>query len=259
MLDPSLKVAEYDYNPFGKLISATGEKANLFAFRFSTKYLDSETGLYYYGYRFYSPDLGRWINRDPIGENGGINIYGMVGNDGVNNWDKLGLECCNGKEYNPKKQCCIDNKNIVNKKTCVYEIWIGHASDANSYIKNIGKKDNGKKGTPGLGERYGCITCGADEPNKEISNLYPKNNLTDYIPKIDSLITPVDAYDLFLQAKANIMAKASGLCKTDCCNKIKVKVNCATGDGLNWMQRDFKNGKIKENPCGREYEISTCP
>ena len=36
--------------------------------RFSTKYYDAETDLYYYGYRYYSPSLGRWISRDPIKE-----------------------------------------------------------------------------------------------------------------------------------------------------------------------------------------------
>jgi hypothetical protein len=39
-------------------------------FRFSTKYQDDETGLLYYGYRYYQPVTGRWINRDPIGEKG---------------------------------------------------------------------------------------------------------------------------------------------------------------------------------------------
>jgi len=38
--------------------------------RFSTKYTDDETGLVYYGYRYYSPELGRWINRDPLGDSG---------------------------------------------------------------------------------------------------------------------------------------------------------------------------------------------
>jgi RHS repeat-associated protein len=37
-------------------------------FRFSTKYLDAETGLYYYGYRYYMPETGRWLGRDPLGE-----------------------------------------------------------------------------------------------------------------------------------------------------------------------------------------------
>jgi RHS repeat-associated protein len=45
----------------------------------------------YYGYRYYHPQTGRWINRDPIEENGGLNLYGFVGNDGVNRADHLGL------------------------------------------------------------------------------------------------------------------------------------------------------------------------
>ena len=44
-----------------------------------------------YGYRYYDPVTGRWPSRDPIGEDGGINLYGFVGNDGVNKWDLLGL------------------------------------------------------------------------------------------------------------------------------------------------------------------------
>ncbi len=49
-------------------------------------------GVTYYGYRYYDPVTGRWPSRDPIGEEGGINLYGMVGNDSVNRWDVLGLE-----------------------------------------------------------------------------------------------------------------------------------------------------------------------
>ena len=44
----------------------------------------------YYGYRYYDPKTGRWLSRDPIEEEGGINLYGFVGNDGVNKWDLLG-------------------------------------------------------------------------------------------------------------------------------------------------------------------------
>ncbi len=84
--------AKFDYDPFGKPVwtdlSGTGE---LPPFRFSTKYEDAETGLVYYGFRYYTPELGRWMNRDPIEEDGGINLYGMVGNDAVNKWDRLGM------------------------------------------------------------------------------------------------------------------------------------------------------------------------
>jgi len=50
----------------------------------------------YYGYRYYDPVTGRWPSRDPIGERGGVNIYGMVGNNAVGRWDYLGLECTEG-------------------------------------------------------------------------------------------------------------------------------------------------------------------
>ena len=50
------------------------------------------SGMLYYGYRYYEPETGRWLNRDPIEEQGGLNLYGFVGNDGVNKWDRLGLE-----------------------------------------------------------------------------------------------------------------------------------------------------------------------
>ena len=44
------------------------------------------------GFRFYDPSLQRWINQDPLGEAGGINLYGFVGNDPVNFVDRWGLE-----------------------------------------------------------------------------------------------------------------------------------------------------------------------
>ena len=62
-------VAQYEYDAFGNEISRSGAEAQSIPFRFSTKYFDDETSLYYYGYRYYSPTLGRWINRDPLVEN----------------------------------------------------------------------------------------------------------------------------------------------------------------------------------------------
>jgi RHS repeat-associated protein len=57
------------------------------------------SGMFYYGFRYYNPQTGRWLCRDPIGERGGMNLYGMVGNNTVNFWDYLGLQgfdpnCC---------------------------------------------------------------------------------------------------------------------------------------------------------------------
>ncbi len=85
--------ASYRYDAFGNTLVSTGSYATSNRYRFSTKPLDSEVTnapLYYYGYRYYDPLTGRWPSRDPIEEEGGLNLYGFVGNDGVNGWDLLG-------------------------------------------------------------------------------------------------------------------------------------------------------------------------
>jgi RHS repeat-associated protein len=91
-------VANYRYDAFGNTLASSGNYASLNKYRFSTKPLDEETPsakLYYYGYRFYSPDLGRFISRDPIEEEGGINLYGFVGNSPMSKWDLLGMKTKN--------------------------------------------------------------------------------------------------------------------------------------------------------------------
>ena len=84
-------VAEYEYDAFGNTVSQSGALADDFNHRFSTKYYDTETGLYYYGLRYYSPVLRRWISEAPIGEAGGVNLYAMCGNSCVFRYDHLGL------------------------------------------------------------------------------------------------------------------------------------------------------------------------
>ena len=56
------------------------------------------------GLRYYSPELGRWVNRDPIEESGGRNLYAFVKNAPVSSFDILGL-----------------------KGRCAVYIWVGHA------------------------------------------------------------------------------------------------------------------------------------
>jgi RHS repeat-associated protein len=82
--------AHYAFDAFGNTISQSGDKADSFTYRFSTKYTNIETGLYYYGYRYYEPELGRWLNPDPIEEEGGMNVYGFVGNEPLGHLDILG-------------------------------------------------------------------------------------------------------------------------------------------------------------------------
>ncbi|MGB0155105.1 MAG: RHS repeat domain-containing protein [Verrucomicrobiales bacterium] len=86
-------VAHYEYDAFGKVAAISGSQAGDFAFQFSTKYADAESGLSYYGFRYYDAVSGRWLNRDPIAERGGWNLYGFVKNNGVGRIDLFGLSC----------------------------------------------------------------------------------------------------------------------------------------------------------------------
>ena len=84
-------VARYAYDPWGNVLAATGPATDICPFRWQTKYFDNETGLYYFGYRFFDSLTGRWLSRDPLAENGGVNLYTFCGNDPVNGVDGLGL------------------------------------------------------------------------------------------------------------------------------------------------------------------------
>jgi RHS repeat-associated protein len=87
----------YAYSAFGirRIMAAdfTPRSTSSYAwdFGFQGQFRDNETGWSNYGYRFYVPSLGRWINRDPIGERGGWNQYRFVSNKPVNRNDQLGL------------------------------------------------------------------------------------------------------------------------------------------------------------------------
>ena len=83
--------AQYVYAPYGNVVEQYGSNPNLFNFGFSTKYLDREVDLVGYQYRFLRPSLGRWLNRDPIEERGGENLYAMCNNNPVLCLDIHGL------------------------------------------------------------------------------------------------------------------------------------------------------------------------
>jgi RHS repeat-associated protein len=107
-------VASYRYDPFGNTISSSGTLASTNVYRFSSKEIHVNSGMYYYLYRFYDPNLQRWINRDPILESGfetirndhliralcskvhresleGPNLYSFVSNEPNSHIDKYGL------------------------------------------------------------------------------------------------------------------------------------------------------------------------
>jgi len=78
---------KYTYSPFGESVALSGT-----IFGYTGQRYDSETGLYYYKARHFSPVLGRFLQTDPIGYAGGdLNLYAYVGNDPMNFTDPMGL------------------------------------------------------------------------------------------------------------------------------------------------------------------------
>ena len=87
-------MASYDYDPYGKVISATGTLANVNPLRYRGYVYDQETSLYYLQSRYYDPAVGRFINADSYASTGqgiiGYNMFAYCGNSPVNFSDETG-------------------------------------------------------------------------------------------------------------------------------------------------------------------------
>jgi len=112
------KSAVYEYDVYGKIKDKTGSFDN--EITYTGRWLDEDTGLYYYRARWYDADNGRFISRDPIGTRGGINLYGYVGNGPVNKTDPLGLEAirfnwvpCNGAEFDYCRLVVCQSRRLI--------------------------------------------------------------------------------------------------------------------------------------------------
>lgn len=133
LLSPSgMLLAQYEYDPFGSLISKSGLMADVNKYRFSSKEWEGNSGLYYYGYRFYDPNLQRWVNRDPLYELGGINLYAFAINSPMNYFDTNGLSVINPNANQNAVQA--NGNNVVTDPANPGEGAIGTASDICSLI-----------------------------------------------------------------------------------------------------------------------------
>ncbi len=174
--------AYYEYDPFGNVVLASGSIADENVFRFSTKYLEIETSLYYYGYRHYSAEFGRWINRDPIGENGGVNLYVFINNSPIANLDYLGLTddyhtgIRDGKFYSYK----CDGRRCYEVSDKEYKDWLHYQNNESEealhqkraeFLAELTKRRDWK--THDRTKPWGFI-----EAHKALHNKYADNYLT---------------------------------------------------------------------------------
>jgi len=80
----------YTYSSFGKIESQTDPNFTQ-PYTFTGREFDSETGNHFYRARYYDPSTGRFLQQDPIGLAGGINLFIYVDNDPLNLVDPYGL------------------------------------------------------------------------------------------------------------------------------------------------------------------------
>lgn len=98
-------VATYSYSPYGEIESSTGSLEN--PLRFKGREWDAIAGLYFMRARYYDPQMGRFLSPDPLGIDGGINLYGFAESDPTNNADPLGLQCVSGQGH------CLETNRIT--------------------------------------------------------------------------------------------------------------------------------------------------
>ena len=231
--------AEYIYSSYGEIMMKSGDLADKNNITYSTRYKEGNTGLVSYTYRHYSPRLKKWLSKDPIAENGGLNLYQMVANEPINYWDMLGLS--SGQD-----PCCKTGTR-ERSKICYIYIRVGH-------YDSIDKKLEHWKLTPC--DRQAFVTCYQISANKTVAheNYYQNSNRTD------DLLYPDDSEDgvkTMLKALTDEIAaaekEASRMCEQKCCNKIVIKVlnldMNGNKDASNWLNKHKDLKKDRETKC----------
>ena len=85
-------------------------------------------------YRYYSPELGRCLSRDPINEDGGYNLYAMVANDPINKWDLLGMSTQGLEMPLPKRN---DPKSRFRRGEITFDEWRNEViKQENKYLED---------------------------------------------------------------------------------------------------------------------------
>jgi RHS repeat-associated protein len=137
-------VASYQYDPYGNIISQSGSLADANLYRFSSKEVHPTSGLVYYLYRYYEPNFQRWLNRDPIQERGGLNLYEFNHNGSINWFDANGLDSTIQCDGNGNYEVALDAQDSASpSKKCIEQHEKDHIKD---WEKRYGKNScKGKK------------------------------------------------------------------------------------------------------------------
>ena len=176
-------LARMDYSPFGQLVAQYKFTSNAIAilsrlpFGFSTKYTDKETGLLYYGHRYYNPVTGRWQSKDPVEEAGGLNLYASVENDGLNRWDYLGLNTANWIAADREAMIDTVHKEAIKAHKASEDEYLTQIKKGNQTVTTGGYPpvNGGRSYKPAMPREYGgkvCEKCTVDGKGKKVYSYY---------------------------------------------------------------------------------------
>lgn len=133
-------------------------------FLYHGEYIDNESGLYNYGYRYYDAQLGRWLSRDPIVEKGGLNLYEFCKNRPTVRVDFVGLnsDLGNGSyrdeirglilAQNGELKCC--DEDLIRKGA--HTLWIRFKSERQRAHDQHQPREEGRPEEVGGKGNYSC-------------------------------------------------------------------------------------------------------
>jgi len=179
--------ASYRYDPYGNLLPSSGAYATANTYRFSSKEYSPSTSLYIYLYRFYSPSLQRWINRDPIQEMGGLNLYRPMGNDPLGFVDPLGLDY----HYTPPGYLPSGPFHYLSGDT-VFETGLSSANNLFACIFNGVASVANAAGSLISDTKLALMDAGVDPQNIEDASMglavmgFPEGGLPELVPLADA-------------------------------------------------------------------------
>ena len=191
---------------------------------------------------WYDPGHGRWCSRDPIGEQGGVNLYGFVGNDGIDSMDPLGLEDISEASQH------VDHE----KRRCTWVILVAHGLEKGGNVpvleqmrKEVKERRTQKLPAMGCGDLIGHVGCHRANMNRNIGEIVGKEHLLPDAELVDNrqLITVLDdakagtnpkdgpnlweEYTKLLEASKK---QADKKC-SECCKNITIQISCVEQPG----------------------------
>ena len=240
----------YSYTPFGG-VKAAGPTTQ--PIRWSSEHYDEELALVYYNYRHYNPADGRWINRDPIAEQGGWNLYAFVNNSPCMFNDTFGLAkredkplCCkcNKSKLTDSQYCEKDQVKTRQKKTIT--IYYGHS---NLDLKKLARKDK-------RSIQIGMVTCFANSTLNE-TVAEESRRLQSNRTYGDVALPKVKANEALDQEIESANKAIKDICKKQVGQiaEVGITIHATDEDGKFWLNKKYPNTgyikRLKNVACGK--------